>query len=211
MPKEIAFADAASLVNPTTAIIGLEMVRPGDGETMVVHGAAGGLGSALCQVAKAIHPTLTIIGVVRNASKAEYLMDCDQVMMSDAFMQSIKAGRRYAMILDPVGGELRRASLEGLAPRGRMLVLGNVSGDAASSISAQSIWLKNLTVRGLNLGLLNGLDPSRVNTAAGQIVDLLAKGNFDLAPAKIFPFSQAVDAHAYLESGQAQGRLVLEV
>lgn len=211
LPKEIALADAASLVNPTTGVVALSMIRPQDGETLVVHGAAGGLGSALCQVAKAMHPNLTIIGVVRDASKAVHLAGCDQIITTEAFAQSIKEGQRYAMVFDLVGGDVRRTSLEGLMPFGRMLVLGNVSGDTTSSISAQSIWLKSLTVQGLNLGLLSSLDPGRARAAAGQVVDLLTEGKLDLAPTKIFPFSQAAKAHTYLESGQAQGRFVLEV
>jgi NADPH2:quinone reductase len=211
LPEGIALADAASLVNPTTGVVALDMVRPQDGETLIVHGATGGLGGAIGQVAKAMHPNLTTIGVVRSKAKRAHETSYDQVITTEEFTQSVKNGDQYAMILDPVGGELRRTSLDGLMPRGRMLVLGNVSGDADSLVSSQSIWLKSLSVRGLNLGLLNSLDPIRVNAAAEQAAGLLAEGKLDLAPAKVFPFSQATAAHEYLESGQAQGRLVLEV
>lgn len=211
LPAGVALADAASLVNPTTAIVALDMVHPQDGETLVVYGAAGGLGSAICQVAKALHPHLTIIGVVRDTAKVGRLIGCDQIVTAETFTQSVKEGQQYAMIFDPVGGELRRTGLDSLMPLGRMLVLGNVSGDAVSIISSQSIWLKNLSVQGLNLGLLNSIDPDRVNVAARQVADLLAEGRLDLAPTKTFPFLQPAAAHAYLESSQAQGRLVLEV
>jgi NADPH2:quinone reductase len=213
VPPGVELADAASLVNPTTALVALDIVQPHAGETLVAHGATGGLGSAIGRVAKALHPDVATIGVVRRKRKDGVVPNTsyDRILTTEELAAAVQDGTSYDVILDPVGGELRRTSLDALAPRGRLALLGNVSGDEASLVPSQGIWLKSLSVHGLNLGYLNSVDPARVRAAAQQIVKLAADRRLDLSPTRTFPFSHAAAAHEHLESGQAHGQLVLAV
>lgn len=211
LPAGMALADGASLVNPTTTVVGLDIVQPLPGETLVVTGAAGGLGSAIGQVAKALYPKTKILGVVRSKRQTEMYLGFDEVLDAEAFTALIEKDSHYNVIMESVGGDLRRTCLKGLAPQGRMLLLGNVSGDTTSLIPSQDIWLKSLQISGLNLGYLNSIDPLRVKAAAQKATALSAATKINLTPAKTFKFDDIVQAHEYLERSKNHGRIVLRV
>src|SRR5882724_162162 len=212
LPNEVDLKDGASLINPTTALLTLQKLAPQAKESLIVHAPAGGLGGAVVSVAKQFYPQTKIIGVIRDADKKSYVTDlgADQVLMVEEFNKSIADGERYDMIFDPVGGDIRRTSIDSLKPFGRIVVAGNVTSDAPSNISSRTVWFNQLSVYGFNLGLFNSVLPELVHKAAQEIVASLKEGKLSLPSSKIFAFNEVQKAHKYLESGKLRGRILLQ-
>ncbi len=204
----------ASIVNLVTAyLLFTQFAEVNKGDKLAVHGASGGLGTACVQVALLLQPAVQMTATVRSEAKKEYVrqLGCPNVLTSDEFTQSSDRKHDYAVVVDPIGGGLRQASLNALRPYGKLLVVGNVSDDYQSNISAQQLWLEGKTVTGFNLALYASLFGSVVNRAMQTIVEALATRKLQPTPTKIFEFVQVAEAHKYLASGGATGRTLLRL
>ena len=150
------------------------------GETLLVHAAAGGVGSAAVQLGKAAGAT--VIGVVGGPDKAEVAraMGADVVVdrREQDFVEIVKTetgGRGADVIYDPVGGETYRRSTKCIAFEGRIVVVGFAGGTIQSTALNHAL-VKNYSILGLHWGLYTTLDPGAVVECHRRLTELAAEG-----------------------------------
>jgi NADPH:quinone reductase-like Zn-dependent oxidoreductase len=117
--------------------------------------------------------------------------------------------RGYNIIVDPVGGEVRRQSLGLLERRGKLLVVGGAEKTADILLSSTAIWLNNAEVLGVNIGAMSAAQPERVTAAARVVVEMLGTAQLDAGAIEVIPFANAAEAHRLLEAKRVVGKLVL--
>ncbi len=207
---------AAFLGNATTAYLALTtVVSLCPGQTVLVHGATGGLGSALGQIARQLGAS-QVLGTVSNRNQEEYAksLGYDTIVLARNFVTEVKEatkGRGVDLVLDPVGGTLRAKSLDVLSSFGCLVLLGNASGEADVPQSSNNLWLRNKGVIGFNLGGLSREAPNRVADAAQKALSLVAHGKLRTDKTEVLPIEQAVEAHRRLEQRKNMGKLILRL
>lgn len=186
-------------------------VRPG--ESMLIHGASGGVGTAFAQVAR--HLGLgPVYGTVSSPAKAEYARQYpfDGVFVREGFVEAVAgatSGRGVDVVFDPIGGEVRAASFAALAPFGRLVHFGNASMEP--EVAPEATYLRS---RALGyVGYSSAQDHLRFqeeNDAIGhEAVALAAEGHVHIDVTEVFPLEEAARAHAAIEQRRAVGKLVL--
>lgn len=214
VPDGISLAHAAGMpMNLLTADFALRLrAQAKAGQTILVHGAAGGLGSAAVQMALAIG--LEVIGVVSTETKAQTVRElgATHVVMADGFKDAVKElypnGVDY--VFDPVGGDRFTDSTRVLAPYGRILVLGFTAGEIPS-IKVNRLLLKNISVDGVAWGAAARERPDYIAEQWDAIADYVAAGKLNPAIHATYPLSQAAAAIGELDSRSVQGKVLLEV
>ena len=157
LPDRLSYDEGAALpMNYLTALFALqERGRLRAGETVLVHGAAGGVGTATLQVAKGLGART--IGVVSTGEKAAFARaaGADETVPVDGFKDAVKeltGGRGVDVVLDVVGGDAFTDSLRCLAEQGRLLVVGFAAGPGIPEVKVNRLLLGNLDVRGVGWG-----------------------------------------------------------
>ncbi|MDL4813975.1 quinone oxidoreductase family protein [Actinomadura opuntiae] len=209
--------DVAAAVpsNSTTAFLVLDRVaRIEPGETVLVHAAAGGVGSQLGQAARLLGAG-RVVGTVGGPAKIETArgFGYDDVVLRDELpdrVAGLTGGRGFDIVVDMVGGPARRASLDALAPMGRMIVMGNASGADDVGVSANELWFANKTVSGFNLAAFSAAFPADAGRALHRAVTAAASGDLRVRVESL-PLERAAEAHRRIESGATTGKLVLAV
>lgn len=199
---------AALPSNSTTAFLVLDRVaRIEPGESVLVHAAAGGVGSQLGQAARSLGAG-RVVGTVGSPAKIETARSFgyDEVVLRE---EAAEAGR-FDVVVDMVGGPARRSSLELLAPMGRLVVMGNASGAEDVGIPANELWFTNKTVSGFNLAAFAAAFPAQTGRALHRAVAAAASGELRVQVESL-RLEQAAEAHRRIESGRSTGKLVLEV
>jgi NADPH:quinone reductase len=209
------FAQGAGLIlNYHTAYFSLALRgRLKEGESVLVHGAGGGVGSASLQVAKALGAST--IALVSSEDKARVASEAgaDQVvMLSDGWKDEVKelSGGGVDVVLDPVGGDRFTDSLRSLRENGRVIVVG-FTGGSIPEVRVNRLLLKNTEVIGAGWGAYVMGKPE-VNIAIGEAISGMIEAGF-IRPivGERFPLERAVDALHTLEQRRATGKIVLEV
>jgi NADPH2:quinone reductase len=140
LPDSLSTAEGAALVvNDHTAHVALVRragIRPG--QSVLVHGAAGGLGSAAVRIAAALGARVTAVASTPERRAAATAAVAHQVYGPDAWLDQIRAAGGVDIIVDPIGGDVFDASLRALTPEGRLLTLGYVSGRIPSAQEPRS-------------------------------------------------------------------------
>jgi len=203
---------AAALVNGVTGWLALrDQARLRSGEDVLVLGASGGLGGTVSRLA-ALHPAGRVIGVVGSQSRrAQAAAECTEVVLADemvAAVDRLTGGRGVDVVIDAVGGELRAKAFEQLAPFGRLVVLGNASGDDPP-LSGDALWHGTRQVSGLSLGGVAHLVPERVGAALTALVLLLHRGVPRQPRPTVAPLERAAEVHRALEHRTAPAKTVL--
>jgi NADPH2:quinone reductase len=194
-----------------TAVFALRVRdRLAEGETILVLGAAGGLGTATVAVAKRYGAR--VIASVSSAGKAETARraGADEVVVGEDWRDEVLAltgGRGVDVVADIVGGELTLQAVRTCAPRGRVLILGFTTGSIAS-IGVNRLLLRNVSLVGAGLGALDDADPTTNPRVAELLAELLADGLRPLIGAT-FPLERGADALRELQNRTAQGKIVL--
>lgn len=207
---------AAAPSNLTTAHLLLSRVaRLESGQTVLVHAAAGGVGSALGQMARALGAG-RVYGTVGSQGKLKYArsLGYDEVFLHDTFEPVVLEatdGEGVDVVCDQVGGAARLASLRVLRPLGRLVVMGNASNAEDVAYSANGLWFSSKAVAGFNLAQLSAVVPDRVGTSLRAAFDLLARGDVRVDVTDTLPLTSASEAHRRLESRETTGKLVLRV
>ncbi len=186
------------------------------GETLLVHGAAGGVGSTAVQLGKAMGAR--VIATAGGEAKTAVAKACgaDEVIDTrrEDFVARVKAlteGRGADVIYDPVGGETFDKSTKVLAFEGRLLVIGFASG-VIPTIAVNRLLLKTASVVGLQWGAYKFLAPEKVEAAHQVLSAMFVKGQ--LAPVvdpSRFGFDDVPKALRHLESRDAVGKVVIDV
>jgi NADPH2:quinone reductase len=212
LPTAVA---AATPSNTTTAFLVLDTVAPiRGGERVLVHAAAGGVGSQLGQVARLLGAE-QVVGVVGSEAKvaAAERFGYDAVLLRDGWSaraDELTGGRGFDVIVDQVGGPQRRENHAALAPLGTLVVMGNASGAPDVEVSTNELWLGNRSVAGFNLQALAAEQPSLVGPQLRRAVEAVARGQVTVT-VETLPLDRAADAHRRIEGGATTGKLVLAV
>src|SRR3954468_15513766 len=215
LPDALDFAEGAGLVlNYHTAYFCLKLRgRLEEGETVLVHGAAGGVGTASIQVAKGLGART--IGVVSSDEKEKVARDAgaDEVVRSDgSWKDEAKelSGGGVDLVLDPVGGDRFTDSLRSLGEEGRVVVVG-FTGGAIPEVKVNRLLLNNTEVIGAGWGAYIMSKP-QVNRQVGAALDDLIAGGF-VAPlvGQRYPLDAAADALKVIDGRGALGKVVLDV
>ena len=200
----------AAVPNAATAYLALTQVAHLQAaETVLVHGALGGLASAFPGVARSLGAS-RVVGTVRSTSLpiAESAgLPYDQLIASEDFPDGLN-GERFDVVIDPVGGDLRTASLGVMAQLGRLLAVGNASGDWQHNVDSNRLWLSNLAILGFNIGLYLPTHLELARPAAEGALKAVSAGLLNV-PTDILPLDQAPEAHRRIEAGQVNGRILL--
>lgn len=182
------------------------------GQSILVHGAAGGLGSAAVQMALAMG--LEVIGVVSTEAKVQTVRElgATHVVMAEGFKDATKEiypnGVDY--VFDPVGGDRFTDSTRVLAPYGRLLVLGFTAGEIPS-VKVNRLLLKNISVDGVAWGAATRERPGYIAEQWDAIADYVAAGKLNPAIHGTYPLSDAAKAIGELDSRSVQGKVLLEL
>lgn len=207
---------AASIVNLTTAYLAIKDVyRMRTGDNILVHAAVGGLGSFLGQMAKRLGAG-KVLGTVGSAEKvklAESLGYDELFVRSDFVEQTLRATGQKGVhaVFDPVGGNMRKQSLEVLRPLGQLVVVGNASGEEDVIHSYNQIWFSNKQFAGFTLGGYSDSNPVETGKAAREALGMLARKEIHAEIQGVYPLENAAEALALLEAKNTVGKLVLQM
>ncbi len=212
LPERMDFAQGAGVIlNYHTAYFALQLRgRLQQGETVLVHGAAGGIGTASIQVAKGLGAT--VIGVVSSDEKEEVARraGADHVVRSDgSWKDEAKelSDGGVDVVLDPVGGDRFTDSLRSLAEGGRVVVVG-FTGGSIPEVRVNRLLLNNTEVIGAGWGGYV-LSKREINVEIGNAV--LELDTVDPIVGARFPLEEAPKALQLLDERGALGKVVLEV
>jgi NADPH2:quinone reductase len=211
-------ASAASLcIGYQTAWFALHRrARLTAGETVLVHAAAGGVGSATVQLAKAAGAR--VVGVVGGAEKVAVALrlGCDEVVDRTAHDDLVPVLRQVLgpdgahVVVDPVGGPAFDASVRVVAFEGRLVVVGFTSGRIAQA-ATNHVLVKNYAVLGLHWGQYHQHDPQAVLDCHAELSRLAEAGVVRPLVSERLGFDAAVDALERLAAGGTTGRVVVDV
>lgn len=199
----------AALPNAVTAYLALTRVAHlVEGESVLVHGAAGGLAATVAPVARFLGAS-RIVGTVSSPARIPDTrhLGYDEVLTSDTFADSLREDP-VDIVVDPVGGDVRAASLDVLAPLGRILLLGHAASTPDSPVTGDELWRRSTGMLGFAVGPYLNTNPAAARPAADAVLPLLASGELTLR-VDLLPLEQAHEAHRRLEARQVPGRLVL--
>jgi NADPH:quinone reductase len=215
LPDTVDFEAAATLANYQVAYhIFNDGLRLRKGETVLIFAAAGGMGNALIDLAKA--EDLNVIGVVSSEQKARFVRDLGadhvinrkQVKVGER-VKEITGGRGVDAIIDPVAGPAFAENIEMLAPCGTLLIYGALGGKAQLDLLPTPRLRKNSpAVRQFTIHTWDHLVEER-RAGMRTLIDMLAAGKLHPRIHARLPLSEATRAHEMLESGEVVGKLLL--
>ena len=214
-PDSLDDAEAAALhIGYQTGWFGLHRrAHLEAGETLLVHAAAGGVGSAAVQLGKAAGAT--VIGVVGGADKAAVARElgCDVVIdrKSEDVIAAVKeatGGRGADVIYDPVGGEAYAQSTKVVAFEGRIVVVGFASGTIPSPGLNHAL-VKNYSILGLHWGLYGTKNPKLILHCHEQLTELSARGAIKPLVSERVPLDGAAAAVQRVGDGMTTGRVAV--
>jgi NADPH2:quinone reductase len=191
------------------------------GETLLVHGAAGGTGTAAIQVGKGLGAR--VVAVVSTEEKAEVARraGADKVVLVDAPAVADSAGdgptagwRAAAgpadVIFDPVGGSRFDESVRALAPEGRLVVIGFTEG-TIPTVSVNRLLFRNVSVVGAGWGHFAFERPEYLREVAAELDAMVAAGHVDPIVGRRYPLERVRDALEDLDGRRAVGKIVLDL
>jgi len=213
LPETVDFEAAAAFrSNYMTAYYGLQRGRLRTGETLLVHGAAGGVGLATVDMGKLLGAR-----VIATARSSERLAACKRlgadhlIDYSHGFRDQVLAltgGRGADVIFDPVGGNVFDESLRCVAPFGRILIVG-FTGGRPGLAKTNHLLVKDAEVIGFTIGALNRLDPQWAQRNLDALVGWLAAKRISPYHSHALPLAQAADALKLIIERKVIGKVVL--
>jgi NADPH:quinone reductase len=213
MPFEHAAAFTVVYHTSYFALVYRAPVQPG--QTVLVHGAAGGVGLSAVQIAKALGAR--VLATAGSPEKRALVLSqgADQAFDSrdPSWVQHVleATGQRGAdHIYDPVGGDVFDLSLKCIAFGGNLHVIGFASGKIPSC-AMNRVLLKNISLVGLHWGAYQTHDPAKIGQAMGALLELYARGSLAVEIGETYPLDEAVEALSAIADRRAVGKIVLTV
>jgi NADPH:quinone reductase len=217
IPDSMSWNDAAALfITYHTSYYSLfNRAALVEGEVLLVHAGAGGVGSAAIQLGKAAGAY-----VIATAGGAEKTKICQELgadvvidYLEEDFVEVVKNvtnGKGANVIFDPVGGNVFDRSRKCIAFDGRILVIGFAGGDIPS-IPANHVLIKNYSIVGVHWGLFNRLTPDKVFTEHEELMALYEQGKIKPLIYKEYSFEEVPEALNFLASRKTWGKVVVKV
>lgn len=215
-PEALTFAEAATLASVFLtahyALIHLARMQPG--ERVLIHAAAGGVGQAAIQIAKALG--LEILATAGTPEKRKlleqqgvrYVMDSRSLLFADEVMAAT-GGRGVDAVLNSLAGDFIPKSLSVLAPFGRMIEIGKVDIYADRAIGLGS-FRKNISYFAIDLAEVVLQKPALVAQLLREINEEIARGRYQAIPHQAFPITQAGDALRLISQAKHVGKVTLD-
>ena len=180
------------------------------GETLLVLGAAGGVGLTAVEIGKALGAT--VIAVARGADKLAVAKDAGADHVIDSETEDIKAAVKALggadVVYDPVGGDAFKAALGACNREARVIVIGFASGDVPQ-VPANILLVKNITVIGFYWGGYLKFNAEALTDSLAELMDWHAAGRLKPHISHVLPLSQALDALELLRSRKSTGKVVV--
>ena len=213
LPDGMSFeVGAAAPLNYLTGLFALvRRARAQAGETLLVHGAAGGVGTAAVQLGKALG--LRTIAVAGDETKREFALRCgaDHAVLADGWLAAVRdvlGERAVDIVVDPVGSDRMTDSLRSLAPEGRLLVLGFAGGEIPV-VKVNRLLLGNTGVLGVASREFFEQRPALAAELWGRLVELWRTRALADPPVEVYPFADARGALRAIADRRALGKVVL--
>ena len=219
MPDAMSYADAAAMgiAWPTAHFALIERGQYQPGETVLINGAAGGVGIATIQIAKALGAT--VVASVSSADKAllarqhgaDHVVRTDVPNLRDAFRDQVLAAvgkRGVDIIVDPVGGDVFDASLRVIAWSGRIIVVGFAAG-RIPDIKAGHLLVKNIAVLGLQYSAYRDRQPEKVQRVQRELFDWYVAGKIKPHVMAAYPLAQYREALRVVRDREVVGKIVI--
>jgi NADPH2:quinone reductase len=215
-PESLSPGQGAALtINYCTALFALRRRgRLSAGETVLVHGAAGGVGTAAVQIAKA--SGARVVAVASSPDKAAVAREAgaDEVLDAggdwQAQVRELTDSKGADVVFDPVGGERLAASLRCLAPEGRLLVVGFADG-TIPSLSVNRVLLRHADIVGVNWGGFFMMNPGYARECVAELARLADDGLIRPLVGRAYSLADGPTALRDLAERRATGKLVIEV
>src|SRR5918997_5997486 len=215
LSEELDFAQGAGLIlNYHTAYFSLKLRgRLAEGETVLVHGAAGGVGTAALQIAKGLGARTFAVVSSDEKERVAREAGADEVLRSDGPWKDEakeRSGGGVDVVLDPVGGDRFTDSLRSLGEGGRAVVVG-FTGGSIPEVRVNRLLLNNVDVVGAGWGAYAMGKPQLCREIGEALDQFVADGIVRPPIGARFPLEQAADALEMLEGREATGKVVLDV
>jgi len=216
IPKSIDFikAAAAALVAGTVTHMLKYLARIDKTESLLVHTAAGGVGTTALQVARALGVS-RIYGSVGSPWKEAHVKSMGALGVvdykSETYAQDINElteNRGVDVILNPLAGASVERDLHCLAPFGRLVIFGELS-DGASTLPQGSLYTGNKSIIGSSFGHYRRNRPGPVRETMAAVIDMLESERIEVFVDTCLPLEKAAQAHQLLEDRKALGKIVL--
>lgn len=218
IPYNVDFDTAAAcpVVSFTAFKLLADVARLEPGETVLIHAAAGGVGTIAIQLAKILGAGC-VIGTVGSPIKISTALEAgaDHVIcyQDDDFVEKVMEftdGRGADVILDSISGQVSEKSFECLAIYGRLAHFGNSSG-STGHFQTKDLHSSCRSVLGFSLGTTRKERPHLLRNAADHVLGYLAEGRLKMKIVKKFALEEAVEAHRWVESRNSTGKVLLTV
>jgi NADPH:quinone reductase len=215
LPDEVAFEAGAALpMNYLTvhfALVRRGGLRPG--ETVLVHGAAGGVGTAAVQLAAALDARVIAVASSPEKAAVARAAGAHEAVLADGFLARVReltGGAGVDVVVDPVGGDRFTDSLRSLRPEGRLLIVGFTGGEIPT-VKANRLLLNNIAAVGVGWGAfwMQHRDYPRTQWAA--LLPLLRDGRIAPPVGSVHPLEDAAAALTEIDERRATGKVVLAV
>jgi NADPH:quinone reductase len=216
IPDNLSLEQAATM--PTVSILShillYEIGQVKETDTIVIHSAAGGVGSILVQLAK-LAGVQKIIGTVGNLNKENYVkkLGVDNVYTYETFAEEVlkQTNNQGAnIIFDSVAGEVTSRSLECLALYGTLVQFGNSSGKPGT-FKTSDVHSSCRNIKGFSLGTTRKHHPARLAPVAEKVLQLFASNQVTLPIEQVFDLSDAAQAHKLIESRNYEGKVLIKI
>jgi len=213
LPDSLSFEQGAAIpMNYLTAQFALaDRAGLRQGETVLVHGAAGGVGTASIQVARGYGART--VGVVSSEAKADVARraGADETVLVDGFREAVReltGGAGVDVVVDVVGGDLMTDSLRSLAPQGRLLVVG-FTGGSIPQVKVNRLLLNNIDVRGVGWGAYAMSRPGFMRRQWKALRPMMESGVIDPPIGATYPLEEIGRALQELADRKTLGKTVL--
>ncbi len=217
LPEGTDLREAATwlAVLPTAYALIHQVGRLTAGESVLVHSAAGAVGTAAGQIAREAGAS-AVYGVVSAPEKATYALryGYDRVFVGEEYATALPeatGGRGVDLILDPVGGDTLRKNLDLLARFGRLVSFGNAGAQEPWQVGPAQLYPRAQGVFGFSIRALSREDPSLLRRITENAIQSAALAGIEIPITAQFALEDAAEAHRLLESRSTTGKLVLSV
>jgi NADPH:quinone reductase len=216
LPDSLSLVEGAALpMNYLTAQFALaERGRLEAGETVLVHGAAGGVGTATIQVAKGYGARAIAVVSTEEKGDVARAAGADEVVLLDGFKDAVAAltgGRGVDIVVDVVGGDVFTDSLRSLGTQGRLLVVGFAAGQGIPEVKVNRLLLNNIDVRGVGWGAYAMVRPGYMREQWDALLPMIESGSVRPPIGATYDFDQMGQALLDMDKRRTLGKSVVRV